>query len=567
VHCTFEPYGMLERKAARTFFVLVALLIALTASWERHVVAQASPCLATTASGDVSGVRRGDVCTFIGVPYAASPVENLRWRPPQPRVPWAPDPFEATVIRQCPQVNLNTGLPAGNEDCLTLNIWAPAAPFSRRRPVLVWLHTGAFQAATSNLAASDGRRFAEERGVIVVAPNYRLGPFGFLAHTALTSEDPAYPSSGNYGLADQRAALRWVRDNIAAFGGDARNVTLAGTSAGAVSVTLHVASAASRGLFHRAIIQSTYATSRWPTIADGEAQGDRLAAALGCTDRASAAACLRSKSRDQVLLALRIGQQQVVEQPGQALWGPLVDGVELLDQPRELYRRGLVARMPVIIGVNGDEGWTFVDRSFPGGLDELQYERTVRAEFGMDASAILDRYPAAAFPTPKDALARLTGDVEFVCEARRIARYLHHNGAPVYFYSFEYGLDDVASRRALHGLESNFVFGNDFAPAPNLGITAPRALTAADTVLFGAMSSYFREFAETGSPNVPGTPVPWPVFESDLFGAPRAPALADRYLRFDRIISEDGYLRDSPCNFWERFYFRSVNSTVPAAAR
>lgn len=551
---------------ARAGLVLGAVLVAFTASWQRPANAQPGACVATTESGDVAGTERGNVCAYIGVPYAAPPLGNLRWRLPQPPPPW-PTPFDAANnVRQCPQFNMNTGLAMGNEDCLLLNVWAPSAP-SSRRPVLVWLHTGAFQAANSNQAATDGRRFAQERGIVVVAPNYRLGALGFLAHSALTSEDPSYPSSGNYGLADQRAALEWVRDNIAAFGGDPRNVTIDGTSAGAVSVALHLTSPASRGLFHRAIMQSSYATSRWPTIAEREGEGARLAAALGCPDPATAAACLRGKSAAEVVVASRPAQQQFVEQPGVTLWGPGVDGVEIPDQARELYRRGEIVRIPVIIGVNGDEGWTYVDRSFPGGLDELQYERAVRTEFGMDASAILERYPAAAFSTPKEALARLTADVEFVCEARRIARYLHHNGSPVYFYSFEYKMPDITSGHAAHGVESNFVFGNDFANAPNIGVTAPRPLTAADMTLYGAISSYWKEFAAAGSPNVPGTPVPWPVFESHLMGAPPAPAQADRYLRFDRVISKDSYLRDSQCNFWERYYFRTVLGTVPAAAR
>jgi para-nitrobenzyl esterase len=566
VRCTFEPYGMLEKKTAQAFFVLVAFLIALTASWERHVVAQASPCLATTASGDVAGLLSGDVCTYLGVPYAAPPTENLRWRPPAPR-PSSPATVIATVPPPaCPQFNL-AGAVAGNEDCLMLNIWAPSPMRPGRGvPVLVWLHPGSFLAASANLAASNGRRFAEERGVVIVAPNYRLGPFGFLAHAALTMEDPNYRSSGNYGIADQRAALRWVRDNIAAFGGDPDNVTLAGTSAGAISTSVHLVSPGSRSLFGRAIMQSGHASFRLSTAFDAEAQGEAFATALGCTDRAGVLACLRSKSINQVLSALPAagltgGLQQFADPPGRVSWGPIVDGLEVPDQPRELYRRGLFTRIPIIIGANRDDGWTFVDRSFPGGLDTLQYERTVRSEFGMDADTILGRYPPAAFPTPKDALAALTTDVEFVCENRRIARAMDHDGAPVYVYSFEYTVDAVNPGRAFHGLESTLLFGNNFGAPSN------HVLSPVDLTLYNAMSSYWREFAKTGSPNVPGTPVPWPVFESDLFGAPRIPALADRYLRFDRLISEDSYLRDSQCNFWERFYFRSVLGALPAAAR
>jgi para-nitrobenzyl esterase len=187
-----------------------------------------------------------------------------------------------------------------------LNIWAPSRP--ARAPVIVWLHTGGFYAASANFAASNGERFAQERNAIVVAPNYRLGPFGFLAHSALTLEDPTYKSSGNYGLLDQRAALAWVRDHIAAFGGDPGNVTIAGTSAGSQSVSLHLVSPASAGLFHRAIMQSGVASARWTSAAEAEAQGEQFARALQCTDVRTVATCLRSKTRDQVLRALPLDQ-------------------------------------------------------------------------------------------------------------------------------------------------------------------------------------------------------------------------------------------------------------------
>jgi carboxylesterase type B len=195
---------------------------------------------------------------------------------PRPRAPWAPVTLNATVPPPiCAQ---GTGsAPAGSEDCLTLNIWTPAAG-PPRRPVIVWLHFGDFRATSSNSAASDGLRFASEQNVVVVAPNYRLGPFGFLAHSALSLENPSYTSSGNYGLADQRAALRWIRDHIAAFGGDPDNVTLFGQSAGAVSTSRHLVSPASRGPFPRAILQSGQASARWTTSSEAEGQGDAFAA-------------------------------------------------------------------------------------------------------------------------------------------------------------------------------------------------------------------------------------------------------------------------------------------------
>jgi para-nitrobenzyl esterase len=190
-------------------------------------------------------------------------------------------------------------------------------------PVIVWLHTGSFVAASNNFASHNGQRLAQETGVIVVSPNYRLGPLGFLAHPALAAEDPAHPVSGNYGLLDQRLALQWVRDNIAAFGGDPNNVTLAGTSAGADSVGLHLVSPGSGGLFQRAVIESGTPTIRWPTQTEAFAQGDAFANALGCVDPATILSCLRLRTRDQILTALPLASQAVSEPLGSGVvWLP-----------------------------------------------------------------------------------------------------------------------------------------------------------------------------------------------------------------------------------------------------
>jgi para-nitrobenzyl esterase len=467
----------------------------------------------------------------------------------------------------CPSINVNTGAPGGNEDCLTVNIWTPLTPSSGRLPVLIWLHTGGFIAASSNFPSNDGQRFADERRAIVVAPNYRLGPFGFLAHPALAQEDANYPSSGNYGLADQRAAIRWVREHIAAFGGDPLNVTLGGTSAGGTSTGLHLVSPASRGLFQRAVMHSGPITIRWPTMDEAFAQGEQFAAALGCTDRTRVLQCMRSASQNQVLQALPLGQQQFTEAPGRVLWTPVVDDVELPDQPRELLRRGWFSRIPTIVGVTGDEGWTFVDRSFPAGLTTQQYESAIRSEFGMDAASVLSQYPSGAFATPKDALARIAADVDYVCEARRVVRFLHHDGAPVYLYSFEYPLEGVTAGRAIHGLESNFLFGNSFTAGSVPGITSARALTAADLVIYDAMSHFWRQFMESGEPGPRGQPTSWPAYRPGPFDPPVDTARSDRHFVFADRLGVGNHLRDQQCNFWESFYFRSALGTVPAAAR
>ena len=290
--------------------------------------AQGASCYVHTVSGDVQGSDLGASCAFLGVPFAASTADSNRWKPPQPAAP-------STLINattppaSCPQVVLPAGILVGSEDCLRVNIWVSDPPPTSPAPVIVWMHTGAFFGASANFASHNGQKLAEETGVIVVAPNYRLGPFGFLAHSALAAEDPAHPSSGNYGLLDQRAALVWVRDNISQFGGDPGNVTIAGTSAGGDSVGLHLVSPSSRGLFHRAIMQSAYSeTARRPTHAEATAQGNAFATALGCTDPSQVMACMRLKTRNEVLQALPQATLQVVAPPNRVYWEPVVDGVD-----------------------------------------------------------------------------------------------------------------------------------------------------------------------------------------------------------------------------------------------
>lgn len=515
-------------------------------------------CLVTTANGDVQGMDLGSTCVFLGIPFAAPPVGNLRWKPPQPAPPWAPAVLTATTTpRICPQVNPpGSNLTVGNENCLTLNIWTPNPPPSTPVPVIAWIHTGAFQAASANLADSNGRHLVEQTGVIVVAANYRHGPFGFLGHPALTAEDPAYPSSGNYGFLDQRAALAWVRNNITAFGGDSANVTIDGQSAGGHSVSLHLVSPQSGGYFAQAIVQSGYASSRWRTLADAEALGNSFATAVGCTNPATVLACMRSKSQAQVLLAFGNGQQEYAE-TARVQWGPIVDGLDIPDQPRTLYENGAFNHVPTIIGATRDEGWIYADRSFPAGLTVQQYEDAVATEFGDAAAAILAMYPAGDFSSPKLALSTLIGDVEAVCEVRRVARFIERTGTPVYVYSFEREVDQVVPDLVIHGLDRNFVFGNNFGPPSNY------VLNADDLALFGAISGYWTRFAATGNPNSDDPAVVhWPAFKHPT-GRGRG---ADKYLILDWPVRDDKRRRERYCDFWEPFFFRTIaGGPVPAA--
>ncbi len=521
--------------------------------------AQSVACLVTTTSGDVQGQSAGRACAFLGIPYAAPPTGNLRWKRPEPAAPWAPAVLPATVPPStCPQLNTATGLPQGVEDCLKLNIWTPDPLPPSGAPVIVWIHGGSFVNASANFAPQNGMNLAALTGAIVVAPNYRLGPFGYLRNAALTTEDLA---AGNFGLLDQRAALVWVREHIAAFGGDPDNVTIAGQSAGGHSVSLHLVSPGSAGLFHRAIMQSGSGSVRWRTSDDAEAQGQDFAVALGCVnaDPALVLSCLRSKTRDQVLLARPAALSEQIAETGRAQWTPIVDGVEIPDQPRLLYEVGAFAHVPVVIGSTRDEGWTFVNRSVPSGVTESQYETAINTEFGADAAAILATYPVTAFASPKEALVRLIGDAEYTCEARRVARLIERTKVPVYLYSFDREIDTVVVDHVAHGMDVNFVFGNNYGPP----LFPAYALTGADLALSQSIGGYWTRFAATGNPNVDDPSVlHWPAFKHPTGGGRGA----DQFLVLDVTIQEDKRLRESPCDFWEPYFFRSATGAVPAAA-
>jgi para-nitrobenzyl esterase len=537
--------------------VLAALVITTVPIFESP--AQSVSCLVTTTSGDVQGVVNVLSCTYLGIPFAAAPTGNLRWRPPQPAAPWAAT-LNANTAAQCPQVNpAGSTTVVGNEDCLKLNIWTPNPTPTAPTPVIFWIHTGAFMAASANLVDSRGRNLAEHTGAIVVAANYRLGPLGFLGHSALSAEDPGYPSSGNYGLLDQRAAMVWVRNNIAAFGGDPNNVTIAGQSAGAHSVSLHLVSPGSAGLFTRAIMQSSYASNRWPTLAEAEALGHTFSANTGCTDPAQVLTCMRGKTAAQVLLGFANGQQEFSE-TSRVDWNPVVDGLDVPDQPRALYEIGAFARVPLIIGATRDEGWIYVDRSFPTGLTAEQFVDAVETEFGLgDAPSILARYPLDDFPSPKHALSQIAGDVEMVCEARRVARLVERTGTPVYMYSFEREVTPVAGDQVIHGIDRNFLFGTNYGPPSNY------VLNADDLLLVGAIGGYWTRFAALGNPNVEDESVlTWARFRHPT-GRGHG---SDKYLILDWPLREAKRLRERQCDFWEPFFLRSIaDGPVPAAVQ
>jgi para-nitrobenzyl esterase len=272
--------------------------------------------------------------------------------------------------------------------------------------------------------------------------------------------------------------------------------------------------------------------------------------------------CLRSRTRDQILNALPIGMDQIVE-GARVQWGPVVDGWELPDQPRALFEGGAFAHVPLLLGTNRDEGWLFVERSFTGEVTEAEYDRTLANEFGFAAPDVQSFYAAAfdAVADPalqrKQTLAQIVGDAEYTCEARRVARAVERTGTPVFLYSFDYPIEAVAGDRAIHGLEVNLLFGNGFGAPSNY------ALDDADRNLFRAMAGYWTRFASHGHPDaIDESSVHWPRFKHPS-GQGRG---AGKHLVLDATIRDGMRLREAACDFWEGYYLRSMTGAITASA-
>jgi para-nitrobenzyl esterase len=368
--------------------------------------------------------------------------------------------------------------------------------------------------------------------MLVVTLNYRLSVLGFLAHPALADEGVA---PGNQGLWDQQLALQWVQQNIAAFGGDPSNVTLFGESAGSVDVCLHVASPRSRGLFHRAISQSGSCTTRRRVASEADAQGRELSARLGCTS-ADELACLRSKPVAELLDAASGAAAT-------APWGPIVDGDFVPEQPRALFDRGEIARVPYMLGSNTDEGTGFVLDALD--VSETTYLAQLMARFPPPAEEIAQQYPASAFadaPNPHfAALARAVGDARFVCAAHDTALRAHAAGLPVYLYNFDIpvdGPDGVLG--SIHAGELGFVFGTGPAFTPETKAVSDRML------------GYWSEFARRGDPNG-GDRLGWPAFTDTT----------NVRINFGLETTLLTDFRAAECAFWRRRYDAAFAPAAP----
>lgn len=478
--------------------------------------AQTAPVVAAPA-GSVRGQTADGVESFKGIPYAAPPVGDMRWRPPARPAPWQgvrdATAFSPACIQPTPYVQTiySSDLGRTSEDCLTLNVWTPAT--EGKAPVVVWIHGGALVAGSSKETLYDGARLARE-GVVVVSINYRLGVLGWLAHPDLSAESPA-GISGNYGLMDQVRALEWVRDNIAAFGGDPDNVTIAGESAGGLSVLYLMASPLARGLFDKAIAQSAYmiSTPELKEARHGAPAAEDAGAALARTLQAPSLRVLRG------LDAQALTDQAATS--GFATFGA-VDGKILPRQIVEVFDRGEQARVPVLVGFNSGEIRSLRMLAPPTPGDAATYERTIRDRYGDLADEFLRLYPSSEMG---ESILAASRDALYGWTSERLARSQTRAGLPAYLYLFDhsYPAADDAGLHAFHAAELPYMFGA-------LDRTPPRwpsiPQTPGETQLSEAMVRYWTAFARDGRPVAPGAADWRPYGEDEAFlafrDAPRA---------------------------------------------
>lgn len=455
-------------------------------------------------SGQISGVVGNDptVLIYKGIPYAAPPVGDLRWRAPQPVKAWTGVKATNDFGPQCVGRDFGLVPPAGiSEDCLYLNVWTPAQARGERLPVLVWIHGGGFQGGSGSAFGCE--EFAKQ-GVVVVTFNYRTNVFGFLAHPELTKESE-HRASGNYGLLDQVAALQWVNRNIVAFGGDPTTVTIVGESAGAYSVSALTASPLVRGLFQRAIAQSGgyFIPEAMRSLGAAEKIGADFAQTLGAADVDS----LRRKSADEVMQAVVKMEDFFAFQPG-------VDGRFLKEQVYTTYVNGQQAKVPLLIGSNTDEGAFLIPEQRPS---VQEFEAQLEKKFGARKSQVRQLYPV---DTPT-ALIRseldLSGDDGFNYPMWKWAMIQRQAGLPVYYYLFGRTLPATPGQMykgiprteigAFHGDEVPYIFGIlDNVVGSLDGSNRKAQWENTDRELSAAMLRYWANFVKTGDPNGPGLP-------------------------------------------------------------
>ncbi|MGK5733142.1 carboxylesterase/lipase family protein [Streptomyces sp. URMC 124] len=496
----------------------------------------------TTDHGRVRGRAHGTYATYEGIPFAAPPTGPLRWRAPQPARPWKGVRDAGKPSAQCLQTPIfGTGPATGSEDCLYLNVTTPTgrAP-GHGRPVMVWVHGGGFVGGTGSEYHTG--RLATRGDTVVVTVNYRLGALGYFGHPEL-GDAPAF------GLADQQAALRWVRANAARFGGNPHDVTLFGESAGAISTCAQLTSPTAAGLFHKAVLQSGSCMTAFPggavtphTPGSGffvsqrtlQETGAAAAGRLGCPQGAGALDCLRKLSADKL----------VTPELGQTFSKPVYGNALLPSAPDRALTAGRFHRVPVIQGTNLDEMRLFTGLTltqFPL-RNEQDYRARLAESFGSAARAVEAEYPLRQYATPALAWSAVITDTTFVCTAVRADRALAGR-VPTYAYEFADRdaplLDSLPavpgfSYGASHAFELPYLF----SPFPT-----QRPLNSAQRVLSDRMIDYWTRFAHSGNPNGAGAPH-WPAYRERALAQSLAPGAGG--IRQVRVGAEHH------CGFWDR---------------
>jgi len=514
----------LRKLRAPVLMSIAALLCAVTL-FQPNALAQTLQPVGVD-SGMLQGRVEDGLAIYRGIPFAAPPVGNLRWRPPQPVAPWRGVRAASEYGRACMQSNpAIANLPPPSEDCLFLNVWTPATRAKDRLPVMVWIHGGGFVAGTPAEKLYHGEWLAK-KGVIVVSIAYRLGVFGFLAHPQLSSESKLHVS-GNYGLLDMLAGLEWVRKNIAAFDGDPERVTLFGESAGAIAVSQLCASPLAKGLFQAAIAES--GGSFGPVRAAGgpgenmqplqaaEQDGLAWAQSLG----ASGLSELRAMPAEKLLAA---AQRQ------RGLAWPVVDGWVIPDDQFRLYQTGRYNDVPVLMGYNSDEGATFGAPS-----SQSAYVQSVHERYGQFADKLLIAYPGGETPAAKKTARDLTRDTAFGWQTWAWARLQTQTGkSRVFLYYFdEHPSYPADSPRAGFGTPHSEELPYVFRQLREHNRPAP---TPQDEALSAMLRTYWTNFAKTGDPN--GTDLPkWPSFSDST---PEMLHIVSGRTRAGPVVNEEG---------------------------
>jgi para-nitrobenzyl esterase len=483
-------------------------------------------------SGSISGTLEDGVHVFKGVPFAAPPVGDLRWKAPQAVTKWEGVRECTEYGKSCPQ----DPYPAGSmfaqrapepqsEDCLYLNVWTTSLDAQAKQPVMVWIHGGGLTRGSGANTVYDGSNLAR-KGVVLVTINYRLGPFGYLAHPELTKESDK-KSSGNYGVLDQIAALQWVERNIERFGGDKHRVTIFGESAGSWSVNVLVASPLAKGLFHRAIGQSGGSFGPGMALASAEEAGIELMQAAG----AESLEQLRALSPEQLL---RAGNGNGGGGARRGRMGPNVDGWVLPDEIRNIFAAGRQNDVPVIVGSNANEMTSLTAPAMIPRTREA-YAKQMQEELGDLAGQLDALYPAADDADVPRAWLDNRRDRAFTVQMRAWARMTGTGDSPAYLYFFT-RVPPIANSQyfgAFHAAEIAYVFDN----LDRL----PTQYGEVDHELADALSSYWVNFAATGDPNGKGLPH-WPAYTRD----------DEAYQELGDTIETRNHLLSQQLDFWEQ---------------